>query len=165
MSEKLTYDLISRSHEKFSNVKVITVKIEIEEEIKEFELDMYKYFSPVGIKNCSIEFIKNIDRARKEDVDGFGNVQEPYLLWLLIKHFTELGESMPNDFKEQMASLKEMIDTTAFFQIIIHFDENQIDLIREELEIAIATHEVNINYVSEMKKTFEKSLKDKSLLD
>lgn len=165
MTEQLTLDLISRSHEKYQNVKIVPVSLDINGELKKFEFEMYKHFSPIGVKDCITEFIKNIDKARKVDKDGFGDIAEPYLMWLLIKHFTELGKSMPSDFQEQFYSLREMIDTSAFFQIMIHFDQEEVVLIKEELEIAIATFETNKNYISDLRDKTLLELKDKTLLD
>lgn len=165
MKEKLTYELISRSHETFENVKVIPLKIVVDEEVKEVELEILKMFSPTKIQECTREFIKNIDKARKVDRDGFGDITEPYLMWLIIKHFSEMEESMPNDFEKQILSLKQMVNTGVLFQIIVHFDNEQIELIKESLEIALATFNENEPHMLELKNRIKKDLNDKTLTE
>lgn len=164
-NQKLTLDLISKAHEKYANIKQIDVQLEVNGEIKTFKLEMYKYFSPVGIKECLTEFIRNMDYAKSSSKDGFGNIQEPYLMYLLIKHFTNLGETMPNTFKEQLASLTHMMNTSAFFQIMVHFDEEEIKKIREELEIMLVTFQDNYQIVEEIKKKAKGKIQNEDLLE
>ena len=165
MKEKLTSELISRSHERFENIKVIPVNVDVDGEIKEVELEVFKLFSPTKIQECTREFIQNIDKARKVDRDGFGDITEPYLMWLIIKHFSEMENSMPNDFEKQIMSLKQMINTGVLFQIIVHFDNEQIELIKESLEIALATFNENEPHLIELKKRIKSELNDKSLVE
>jgi uncharacterized protein YpbB len=163
--QQLNFDLISKAHEKYENIKLIPVKLEIDGEVQEFELEMYKLFSPVGIKECITEFVANIDYAKNTNREGFGDIQEPYLMYLLIKHFTNLGESMPNTFKEQLASLKHMMNTTAFFQIMLHFDENEIKKIKDEMESLLETFEDNYHIFEEMKKEARGKIENEDLLE
>jgi uncharacterized protein YpbB len=163
--QQLTDGLISIAHEKYDNIKLIPVNLEIDGEVKTFELEMYKLFSPVGIKECLQEFVVNMDYAKSANKDGFGDVLEPYLMYLLIKHFTNLGESMPNTFKEQLGSLKHMMNTTAFFQIIIQFDPEEIKKIKEELEILIETFEDNYQILEELKKNAKGKLENPELVE
>lgn len=165
MAEKFTFDLISKSHKKFENIKIIPIKVEVDGEIKETELGIYKIFSPTKISECTKDFIKNIDKARKIDRDGFGDITEPYLMWLIIKHFSEMEDAMPNDFNKQVNSLMEMVNTGVLFQIMVHFDNEQIELIKESLEIALATFNENEPHMLELKEKIKKELKDKTLLD
>lgn len=158
-------DLIAKAHEKYENIKEIPVKLEIEGEVQTVNVEMYKVFSPVGIKECVTEFIGNIDVAKNINKQGFGDVQEPYLMYLLIKHFTNLGEHMPNNFKEQLLSLKQMMNTTVLFQLMVHFDESELDKIKEELEIALETFEDNYQIVEEIKKMAKDKVVNKDLLD
>lgn len=164
MTEKLTLGLVSKSHEKFSNIKTAQIQLNIDDKIKSFEVDIYKIFSPVAVKECVVEYIMNLDKIRKKNNNDVGDISEPYLMWLMIKHFTILGEEMPENYLEQLNSLKQMINTSALFQIMSNFDENEVSKIKDELEIIMATAEVNSDYIKELKKEFEEKISDKDLL-
>lgn len=167
MTEKFSIDLLSKSHEKYENLKVVPITLDIDGKEVETELSVYKIFSPVKIQECVNEFIINIDkvRRRKNSRYDFGNVVEPYLMWLMIKYFTELEESMPTKFEEQINSINQMINTGALFQIMIHFDEEQIELVKEHIEIALETFDKNKDVLDKMKMEYAKKIVDKSLLD
>ena len=167
MTEKFSLDLISKSHEKYENLRVVPIILNIDEKEVKTELNVYKLFSPVKIQECVSEFISNIDkvRRRKNNRDGFGVVLEPYLMWLMIKYFTELEDSMPTKFDEQIDSIIKMINTGAMFQIMIHFDESQIELVKEHIEIALDTFDKNKEVLDNLKLEYSKKIVDKSLLD
>lgn len=164
--EELSLDMIAKSHEKFENVLNAPVHLDIDGEIQTFNVEIYKIFSPVKVYECVHEFIKNMDRARKVDRDGFGDILEPYLIWLIIKHFTvNLGEKMPNDFPQQLMSLKTMIETSALFQIVQYFEEEQIETVKEQLEVLLATFEDGSKDFKKMQEKYRELLVDKSLMD
>ncbi len=164
-AQKLTLEVIEKSNSQYEELKPIEVKLEIDGEIQTFELGVYEKFSPVSIKELIVEYISKIDLARKVNKDGFGNILEPYLMYLIIKHFTELGESMPNDFKKQLSSMKQMMNNSSFFQILSQFDEKEINKIKEQLEVMIATVNENSEALEELRKEYFDKLQDKSLLD
>lgn len=167
MKEKFSLDLISKSHEKYENLKTITIFMDVDGELKETELDIYKIFSPVKIEECITELINNMDKIRRLKGRSFNleGVIEPYLMWLIVKYFTELEDSMPKKFEDQIISIKEMINTGVLYQIIANFDTEQIELIRENLEIAVETFENNKDVLDKLKLQISKELADKTLLE
>jgi hypothetical protein len=163
--ELLNLDLLSKAHEQFENIKEIPVNLNIDGEVRTFTVEMYKYFSPVSIKECLQEYVRNMDYAKVSNRDGFGDIAEPYLMYLLIKHFTNLGETMPSEFNKQLNSLKQMMNTSAFFQILIHFDEEEIKKIKEDLEVMMVTFEDNYKIIEEIKNKAKSQVENKFLVD
>ncbi len=157
--------LLSKSHDKFENIKEVYIDIDVDGETVRRKIDMYKVFSPVGVQACITEFIKNIDYARKVERDLFEDILEPYLLFLLIKHFTTLGDQIPKEFKKQIVVLEQLINTGVLFQIIVHFEEEEIQRVRSELELAIHTFEDNYGIVESLKEVYREKLDDKSLVE
>lgn len=168
MSEQVqdfSLDILSKAHDKYENIKEVFVNVEIDGEVKTFKVEVYKVFSPVGIKQCVKEYVSNLDVAKNVNPNGFGDVTEPYFLYLLIKHFTNIGEQMPSNFKEQLVSLKHMMNTTVLFQIILHFDENEINKIKEEIEFIMEAFEDNSKILDGIKKKAEDEVDNKDLLE
>lgn len=163
--EELTLDMLTLANEKYENLKEILVEMEVRGDMRVFRVGMYKVFSPFTIRDCVMEFIKNMSTARVFDKDGFGDVQEPYLMWLLIKHFTTIGENLPNKFSEQLDSLKVMINNDLFFQLIIHFDENEVAKLNTELNSILEAYTENKEIFQQMKVENADKFTDKSILE
>lgn len=149
--EDLTMDMIEQAHIEYENIKEILVDVNINNEIKIAKVSMYKVFSPVAIKNCLTEYIRNMEVAKNINKLEVDNIAEPYLFYLFVKYFTTLGEEMPTKFNQQLMSMTHMINTGVLFQILAHFDENEIDLVVEELDKLVESFEDNYGLVEEMK--------------
>lgn len=161
---ELTINMIAKSHEQFENVVLVPINLEVDGEIKQFKIEMYKIFSPIDITSLVHEFVKNIDLARKKDKLGYKDILQPYLMWLLIKHFTNLGEQMPEKFSEQLVSLKHMINTHLLYQIALCFDEEQIERVNKELNALVDNFEdKKESKMSELYEEYKDLLSDKSL--
>lgn len=163
--EELTLDMLTLANEKYANLKEILIEMEVEGKPRIFRVGMYKAFSPFAVKDCVMEFIKNISTARIFDKDGFGDIQEPYLMWLLIKHFTTIGESLPSDFSKQLDSLKVMINNGIFFQMVIHFDEDEVAKINTEMNEVLEAFVGNKEIFEEIKNRNADKITDKSILE
>ena len=153
-NQKLTLDVVEQASSKYDEVKTGYVNIEVDGENKTFEIDIKKNFSPIGITNLISEFIKNMDFAKNVNKEGFGGISEPYLMYLIIKHFTSLGDSMPNKLDKQLVSLQHMMNTGTFFQIVVQIDEKEIKKLKEKLDEMMKTFESRLDLVEELKDEF-----------
>lgn len=167
----LTMEVIEKSAQSFEKTKKVDVIVEIDGEKRAFEIEVYKKFSPVKIQGLLKEYVKNLDIARLKQYQKVKtrefqvNIAEPYFLYMLVKYFTNLGESMPTEFDKQIASLEHMINTTVLFQIVANFDESEIQKIKEALETLLENLESNIENIDELIEEYYDKLEDKSLLD
>lgn len=153
-NQKLTLDVVEQASSKFDEVKTGFVNIEVDGENKIFEIDIKKEFSPIGITNLITEFIKNMDFAKNVNREGFGNISEPYLMYLIIKHFTSLGDSMPNKLDKQLVSLQHMINTGTFFQIMVQIEQSEIEKIKCKLDETLKTIESRVDLLEDLKDEF-----------
>lgn len=158
-------EMLEKSNEKFTNIKEVAITTEVDGEDKAFKVEMYKVFSPIKIKECIVEYIKNTQIARNIDRDMFGEITEPYLFYLFIKHFTLLGDNMPNDFKKQLLSLEHMINTGVLFQILVHFDEQEVERVKGELEQALQTFEDNYGLIEAIKEEAKYVIENEGMID
>lgn len=161
--EALTMDMVEQANVEYENIKEILVDIEINNEIKIVKVSMYKVFSPVAIRDCLTEYIRNMEKAKNISKLGFGDIAEPYLFYLFIKYFTTLGEEMPTKFNEQLHSMTHMINKGVLFQIVAHFEEEEIDLVVEELDNLTKTFEDNYGLIDEMKKLARDKVHNKKM--
>lgn len=163
--QELPLEMLEKSSDEFANVKEVAVFVKVGGTDMPFKVEMYKMFSPLKIKQCVVEYIKNMDKARKLDTEGFGDISEPYLFYLFIKHFTVMGESMPNDFSAQIKSLEHMINTDVLFQLMVHFDEAEVERVRDELEQALNTFDDNYGIIEEFKKEAKYVIENEGIMD
>lgn len=163
--EDLTVDMLSKAHEKYETTREELIFIEVGEEIKTVKLGFYEKFSPSSIKDCISEFIKNMDLANKVTRKKIEGLTEPYFMYLLIKYFTEMGKEMPSTLKEQLASMNHMMDIGVFFQIISHFDDDELEKTREALADAVVKIEEGQSIIDEVKKLAEGKIENKELLE
>lgn len=163
---KLTHDILEKSSKELSKTKEGKVELLVDGEKKIFEIDINIVFSPVGITNLISEFVKNMDYAKNVNKEGFGDISEPYLMYLIIKHFTSLGDTMPTKFNEQLVSLKNMMNNTSFFQIIAQVEQSEIEKLKKELDKMLTKIEERVDLVDEMKDEFYGTkIKSKVLMD
>lgn len=162
---KLNLSVIEQSNKKYNEVRTEKVYIDIDGEQKEFEIDIAKTFSPLAVKELLVEYIDNMQTARMSRRYDFEKIAEPYLLYLLIKHFTSLKKEIPRDFKQQLVSLQHMVNSEVFFQIISLFDINEVEKIKKELEMFITMIEENSDEIDKLIEEYYHKLQDKSLLD
>lgn len=161
--QDLNLEVIKKASEKFENIEEVFIDVEIDEEIKTFKVEIYKYFSPIQITQCITEFIEKIDLARKKDKSGFGNIMYPYAIFMIIKHFTTL--KLPNDFNEQILTIEKMINTGLLFEIFMSFEQEEIEKIKSKLELTLANFDKNHDLLEKFKKEVEPKIENKFLLD
>lgn len=162
--EPFTMDMLSRAHKKYENLKEAFIAVNVDGEEKVVTVEVYRIFSPIAIKQCIAEYVKNMEVAKNVDKYGMEDVAEPYLLYLMVKHFTTLGESMPKNFKEQLTSLQYMINENVLFQIVAHFDETEVERVKKGIEEIIVTFEDNYGLVDEMKAMAKEQLEYKAII-
>jgi hypothetical protein len=161
--QKLSMEFISKASEKYENIKEVELELEIDGENKKFVVELYKHFSPISIKKCISEFVEKMERAKIVDKNGFGNITQPYLIFLIIKHFTTLN--LPESFEEQILTLEKMVNTGILFKIFLNFDEEEIKKINDELEFILNNFDKNKEIVEGLKKEFRNKIENKFLLD
>ena len=166
-------ELIEQSTEKFELQKDIEIEVEVfnkengKIELETAPLKIDKIFSPTKLKRCILEYITNsIEiKSKYSKNEEYIGVLEPYLIFMLIKHFSSLGEFMPTKIPEQVALMNSMIDSSVLFQIMMEFEVGEIDRAREEVEIILAVFDSNMEEVEQIKKETRKFIKNKDLLD
>lgn len=161
--QSLDMELIERASEKYSNVREVIIHMEIDGEVKPFFVEIYKVFSPVGIKQCVAELIEKIDLVKTRDKDGFGNIIIPYMMFMIIKHFTTLN--LPNVFSHQLKAIEHMTNTGTLFQIFMHFNENEVNKVREEISFVIDNFDKKLPDIEKLRKEIQEKLVDKSLAE
>lgn len=159
----LDFQLIERASEKYENIREAVIVMEIDEKIETFTVEIYKHFSPVQIKMCVQELIEKIDLVRSHDKKGFGNIIVPYMMFLIVKHFTTL--ELPNVFAHQLKAIEHMTNTGTLFQIFSYMDENEINKIKDEAGFIVDNFDDKMEGAKEMKEKIKSLLVDKSLLE
>jgi hypothetical protein len=161
--QNLSLDMLAKASEKYENIKEVFLELDIDGETKTFKVEMYKHFSPLHIKQCVSEFIEKLDMARRVNKYGLGNIVEPYMIFLLIKHFTTL--QLPEKFEHQLKVLEQMVNTGVLFKIFVHFDENEVELIRKEIDNILNKFKENEESLETLKKEYKLKLTNKDLLE
>lgn len=161
--QNLDLQLIEKASEKYENIREVAVSMEIDDEIKTFKVEIYKHFAPVQVTACVQELIDKIDLVRSYDKRGFGNIIVPYMMFMIIKHFTTL--SLPKVFAHQLAAIERMTNTGTLFQIFMHMDENEIEKIKSEMMFVIENFDEKMEGVAELREQVRSLLVDKSLME
>lgn len=161
--QSLDMTLIEKASEKYSNVREVFVQMEIDDEVKPFKVEIYKVFSPIGVKSCVRELIEKLDMVKARNKDGLGDIVIPYMMFMIIKHFTTL--ELPNVFSHQIKALEHMTNTGILFQIFMYFDENEVNKIREEIIFILDNFESNLPEIEKLREEIRAKLKDKSLVE
>jgi hypothetical protein len=163
--EKLSFEAIEQSNSKYEEVTERYVTLEVNGEDKEFIVEMYKHFSPLGVEAMVRDFHEKLDTVRRKNKKSWENMFSPYLLFLLIKHFTNLH--LPDEFAQQLKAIENMTNTGALFQIFSFMDEDEINKVKDELLFtldALNNGMADVD-IESMKKQYKKLLADKSFLD
>lgn len=160
--EKLSLDMLVSASEKYENINELTLELEINGEVKTAIVELYKYFSPMQVKDCVKEFIQKFDIIRKKDKDGFGDITEPYLMFLIIKHFTTM--EFPDDLQSQLKYIERMLNTGIMFKIFTAFDDKEIVKIREQIEFVLENFGKNEEIMKELKQSMKGKLENPSLI-
>lgn len=171
-TEKNLLNLIEESGKKFDLQTEVMIKVEVYDEktdsttIEEAPIKIDKIFSPTKVKKCVYEYISNVTKMKSKysQDDDYVGVLEPYLIFMLVKHFSSLGKDIPQDIPTQIALMQNMIDSSALFQIMIKFDEDEITKIKEEIEIALAVFNANLEEVEGKVKSMRHLIKNQDML-
>ncbi|MCY9545322.1 hypothetical protein M5X02_32355, partial [Paenibacillus alvei] len=161
--QTLDFQTIERASEKYENLREVVVKMEVDGKIESFIVEIYKHFSPVQIKMCVQELVEKLDHVRAHNKGEVNSIIVPYMIFLIIKHFTTL--TLPNSFPQQLKAIEHMTNTGTMFQIFMNMDEEQITLIQEEVSFVVDNFNNNVDQVEEFKKIIREQLVDKSLLE
>ncbi|OME53979.1 hypothetical protein BSK59_15470 [Paenibacillus odorifer] len=159
----LDFQIIERASEKYANLREVIVHIELEEKIESFIVEIYKHFSPLQIKDCVAELVEKLDYVRPHTKNDTSNIMVPYMIFLIIKHFTTLV--LPDSFPEQLKAIEHMTNTGTMFQIFMSMDEEEIARVQDEVSFVVDNLNLNVAKTEEYKNLIREKLVDKSLLD
>lgn len=159
----LDFQLIERASEKYENLKEVLVQMEIDGEVQNFVVEIYKHFSTVQITQCVQELIEKLHYVKVKNKGKIESVVIPYMIFLIIKHFSTL--ELPNVFAEQLKAIEHMTNTGTMFQIFMSFDEKEIAKIQSEVTKVLDNFNNNMEEVEDFKDQLRKMLVDKSLME
>jgi uncharacterized protein (UPF0297 family) len=161
--QSLDFQLIERASEKYENIKEAIINMEVDGEVQPFIVEIYKHFSPVQVKMCVQEFVEKLHHVRTHDKSGFEGVVMPYMMFLIIKHFTTL--KLPNRFAEQLVAIEHMTNTGTMFQIFMYMDENEVNKVKQEVGFVVENFESNLEETKDFQNQIRSMLTDKSLME
>ena len=124
-TKKLNLNAIKKVTKKYNKQKKVYVSLDGEN--LEFCVDIY--FSPEKRTKLIQEIIQNINYLK--DVDE--SVYISYVLFLIIKYFSDINFVKENDFSKQLSILTDMINAEIFNDIIDKFDNKEIEKLNNEL--------------------------------
>lgn len=159
----LDFQIIERASEKYANLREVIVHVELEEKIEPFIVEIYKHFSSIQIKDCVAELVEKLDYVRPHTKSDTSNIMVPYMIFLIIKHFTTL--KLPDSFPEQLKAIEHMTNTGTMFQIFMSMDEEEISKVQDEVSFVVDNLNLNVAKTEEYKNLIREKLVDKSLLD
>lgn len=164
-------DLVEKSNSKFKLQKPVSIKGEVlqndgKSKIEEEEILVDRIFSPKKISKLMNEFYTNSNKLKNQvKEEDYENILEPYLMFLMVKHFSDVGEYFPVDLEKQINLMDKMIDTSTLIQIFTSFEEREIKKINEEIEISLSVFEANQEHLEEVKDEAKKYVKNQDLVD
>lgn len=162
--QDLSYEVIEKASEKYENVREVVIQLDIDEKIQFFKVEIYKHFGTIQVVQCVQELVDKLDRVRiKNGNDAMDKVFTPYMIFLIVKHFTTL--KLPETLPEQLKAIEHMTNSGALFQILLSFDEDEVDKIHDEISKVVNNFDNNLAEVEDFKEQVRKKLKDKSLMD
>lgn len=162
-TKSLDYHLIERASDKYENIKEVVVFMEIDNRIESFIVETYKHFSPLQISQCVQELVQKLDHVRVKDNKKMASLLVPYMMFLIVKHFTTL--ELPSDLPRQLKAIENMINTSVLFQIFIAFEQEEIEKVQSEVSYVLENFEKNNEYIEKFKEEIKDKLIDKSLLE
>lgn len=124
-TKKLNLNAIKKATKKYNEQKKTYVSLDGEN--LEFCVDIY--FSPEKRTKLIQEIIQNMNYIK--DVDE--SVYSSYILFLIIKYFSDINFVKENDFSKQISILTDMINAEVFNDIIDKFDNKEIEKLNNEL--------------------------------
>lgn len=138
----LDVNLLEKADSKYST-RFVELDIEIEGKTQKAVLEIDEVFRQSKIKACVQEFVEKMDYTVKIDKSFLEGVQEVYLIFLIIKHFSSFPA--PNSYTEQVKIINKFIDNKLLFEIYKEFDRDQIARIQEELNDVLDKFDENID--------------------
>lgn len=135
----LDVEMIDGANKKYEKTKDVPLQVEVTNEDGEIEkqeaiVEIDVTFSPTKIKSCVREFIDKMDYLRKiRALDD--SIQELYLLFIVIKHFSSL--QLPQTYKAQIQSIEKMLNNDLLFPIYAEFEPTELEKISIELKESV----------------------------
>jgi hypothetical protein len=149
VAEKLTLKKIKQYNEALEKKEKVEFFVEYEGQEDFVYITVDKYFTKTNIVACLQEYIKKLDVLRLKKIDLQSGFLEMYLIFQVIKHFTDL--EMPKSIENQLIVMERLINTGLIFKIFAEFPQEEIDKLLEEI------NQMNENFNKNFEE-FEKQL-------
>lgn len=125
MSKKLTMKAIKDDNSKYSKKK------RIDFEGTDYYINIYLHFSPTKIKDMYEDLANTIQDAKKMNIDIKDSYIQEFLLFFIIKHFSDLYT--PKKTKELIQFFIEFINTDYYQLIIKEYNQDEINKVVSKL--------------------------------
>jgi hypothetical protein len=132
VAEKLSIEKLEQYEQALKDSERVEFSIEYEGKEETVYITVDKVFTKTSISACINEYVRNVDKLRKRKVDIENGFLEMYLLFMLIKHFTDLD--MPTQIEKQLIVMERLINTGLIFYIFMEFPQEQIAKLMRELD-------------------------------
>ena len=162
-AQVLDFMKITEVGEDFWETVDVPVLMDVRGETNSFVVKVYGKFSPLKVKMCVQELILQLDKARGKREDAIDNISVPYMIFMIIKHFTTL--KLPNSFAEQLVAIEHMTNTGTMLQIFAQMDVVEINKVQDEVQSVLEAFNSNVDKSEDFIKTIKDQLVDKSLLE
>lgn len=125
MSKKLTMKAIKDDNSKYSKKK------RIDFEGTDYYINIYLNFAPTKIKDMYEDLANTIQDAKKMNIDIKDSYIQEFLLFFIIKHFSDLYT--PKKTKELIQFFIEFINTDYYQLIIKEYNQDEINKVVSKL--------------------------------
>lgn len=130
-NKKLDLHLIEEANKKY-DMKTVSIPVELNGEMQNAELKIYKKFPPTIVAKCLEEFVQKMSFVMEKNRGYFQEIYEPYLMFMIIKHFSDFPA--PTEYEKQIKVIRMMIDNDLLYKIFCEFDPNEISKLSNVLE-------------------------------
>lgn len=135
---KLSSSIIKSAYSKYFTQKKITIIIDG----KNYEVLIDEKFKAGKIAKLVVEALTNYEKLKDND-----ELQLTYIMFLVIKYFSDIDMVKECDFEDQLKVLNAMIDLDIMKNILDSFDKEQMDRVADYFK----RFSENINEVVDMK--------------
>ncbi|MEK5036298.1 hypothetical protein MKY96_33135 [Paenibacillus sp. FSL R7-0302] len=128
MAKNLTSTLITKEDKVLNYRSDAKIQSPVTGEIYKLQID--RKFRKTKIMELTSELLVKIQDAKQKGIN-MEAIFIPYVMLLIVKHFTSIGNDMPADVTKQIGLLNKLIDLELLNPILMSFEDGEVESVYE----------------------------------
>jgi len=144
-NNKLNLEALELSNNRYKK-RVVEFPLYINDKEEYFDLEISEVFKPSDISACIEDYLDKLIVLRQYNNEYFQDLNEPILLFMMIKHFTSFDA--PSKLGEIVKVIKLLLDNGLMYKIVSEFNEDEVKKVNKVLNEVANNIDKNVdNYI------------------